>query len=86
MQKRSWEEVKNFHVMRVGYAQKTIVVYLPKEPKPDTVIEVEVEEPGRFGPPQATDSLTFTPTSLDPNEWLGEGFSLMAKRIRQIYP
>lgn len=85
MKKRSWEELKNLHVAKIGYLDKTIRVYLPKQPTPGLVIEVEVDEPTRLGPPQTKHELTFTPTSPNPNDWLGEAFSKILEQLPPVY-
>jgi hypothetical protein len=85
MKNRSLEELKKLHIAKIGYLDKTIRVYLPKEPTAQSVIEVEVDEPTRFEPPQTKHTVTFTPTSKNQNDWLGEAFNKILEQLPPIY-
>jgi hypothetical protein len=82
---RTLSELKELTIAEIIYQKRKIRVFLPKNPTPEAVIEIEVYEETRFGPPMVKYTATFQPTSKNQNEWVGEAFVEILKQLPPLY-
>lgn len=82
---RTLKELKELTIAEIIYQKTKMRMFLPKKPSPEAVVEIEVYEETKFGPPIVKQATTFKPTSKNPNEWVGEAFVEILKQFPPLY-